>query len=122
MQGMTRQTKEDPTVVSETCEIAASAERIFELIADPAQQPRWDGNDTLAEAATGQRIRSAGDLFIMTLTGGSARENHVVEFEEGLRVAWKPAEPGQEGTCGAGNSSRSSRRERASHTPTTGPI
>jgi uncharacterized protein YndB with AHSA1/START domain len=26
-------------------EIAASADRIFELIADPAQQPYWDGND-----------------------------------------------------------------------------
>lgn len=31
----------------------------------------------------------------MTLTQGSVRENHVVEFDEGRRVAWKPAEPGQ---------------------------
>jgi uncharacterized protein YndB with AHSA1/START domain len=85
-----------PTVVSATREIRASAGRIFELIADPAQQPRWDGNDNLAEAASGQRVHSVGDVFIMTLTGGSLRENHVVEFEEGRRVAWRPAEPGQE--------------------------
>jgi len=35
-------------VVSASREIAAGPERIFELIADPAQQPRWDGNDNLA--------------------------------------------------------------------------
>ena len=33
-------------MVSATREIAAGAGRIFELIADPAAQPRWDGNDT----------------------------------------------------------------------------
>ena len=32
----------------------------------------------------------------MTLTRGSVRENHVVEFEEGRLIAWRPAEPGQE--------------------------
>ena len=30
----------------------------------------------------------------MTLTKGSVRENHVVEFEEGRRIAWRPSEPG----------------------------
>ena len=83
-------------VVSATRDIAAGPGPIFELIADPAQQPRWDGNDNLAEAAGGQRVRSVGQVFIMTLTMGSVRENHVVEFEEGRRIAWKPAEPGQE--------------------------
>jgi uncharacterized protein YndB with AHSA1/START domain len=83
-------------VVSATRDIAAGTGPIFELIADPAQQPRWDGNDNLAEAAGGQRVRSVGQVFTMTLTMGSVRENHVVEFEEGRRIAWKPAEPGQE--------------------------
>jgi hypothetical protein len=32
----------------------------------------------------------------MTLTRGEVRENHVVEFDEGRRIAWLPAEPGQE--------------------------
>ncbi|NEK58833.1 polyketide cyclase [Geodermatophilus sabuli] len=83
-------------VASASREVAAGAERVFELIADPAQQPRWDGNDNLAEAAGGQRVRAVGEVFTMTLTGGSVRENHVVEFEEGRRIAWRPAEPGQE--------------------------
>ncbi|MEU8243893.1 SRPBCC family protein [Actinoplanes missouriensis] len=82
-------------VVSASREIAAAASEIFELIADPSQQPRWDGNDNLSQAAAGQRIRSRGDMFVMTNTSGNVRENHVVEFVEGRRVAWTPAEPGQ---------------------------
>lgn len=81
--------------VKATCEVAAGAEVIFDLIADPSQQPRWDGNDNLADAPMGQRVRGAGDVFTMVLTGGSVRENHVVEFEEGRRIAWRPADPGQ---------------------------
>ena len=84
-----------PRVVSASREIAAGPGPIFELIADPAAQPRWDGNDNLAAAPAGQRVRRVGDVFIMTLTRGAIRENHVVEFEEGRRIAWRPAEPGQ---------------------------
>jgi len=82
-------------VVSASREIAAGPGPIFELIADPAAQPRWDGNDNLAAAPPGQRVRRAGDVFTMTLTRGGIRENHVVEFDEGRRIAWMPAEPGQ---------------------------
>jgi len=84
-----------PRVVSVSREVAAGSGKIFELIADPALQPRWDGNDNLAQAATGQRVRAVGEVFTMTLTIGSVRENHVVEFEESRRIAWRPAEPGQ---------------------------
>jgi uncharacterized protein YndB with AHSA1/START domain len=83
-------------IVSASREIAARAEQIFELIADPSQQPRWDGNDNLVEAPAGQRVRGTGDVFTMTTTKGWIRENHVVEFEEGRRIAWLPSEPGQE--------------------------
>ena len=85
-----------PRVVCASREIGASAERIFEFIADPAQQPRWDGNDNLAEAPGGQRVRGVGGVFVMTTTAGNVRENHVVEFEEGRLIAWRPAEPGQQ--------------------------
>jgi uncharacterized protein YndB with AHSA1/START domain len=87
---------EGSRVVSFTREIAAGSDRIFELIADPAQQPRWDGNDNLAEAAEGQRVRALGEVFTMTTTAGRVRENHVVEFDEGRLIAWRPAEPGQQ--------------------------
>jgi uncharacterized protein YndB with AHSA1/START domain len=84
-----------PRVVSASREIAATPERIFELIADPAKQPGWDGNDNLSEAPAGQRVRRAGEVFRMTLTTGSVRENHVIEFEEARRIAWHPAEVGR---------------------------
>ncbi len=83
-------------VVSASREIAAPADKIFELIAEPSLQPRWDGNDNLAEGGTGQRVSAVGDVFMMTLTMGSVRHNHVVEFEEGRLIAWRPSEPGQE--------------------------
>lgn len=87
--------EEVPRVVCASREIAASAESIFELIADPAQQPRWDGNDNLAVAPGGQRVRGLGAVFVMTTTKGNIRENHVVEFDEGRLIAWRPAEPDQ---------------------------
>jgi uncharacterized protein YndB with AHSA1/START domain len=86
---------EAPRVVSASREIAAEPGRIFELIADPAQQPRWDGNENLAAAPAGQRVRRAGDVFTMTLTHGAIRANHVVEFDEGRRIAWMPSEVGR---------------------------
>jgi uncharacterized protein YndB with AHSA1/START domain len=85
----------DARVVSYERIIAAPHDQIFALIADPAAQPRWDGNDNLRVAVDGQRVRAVGDVFVMTLTMGSERENHVVEFEEGRRIAWRPADPGR---------------------------
>lgn len=83
-------------VVSASRTISAEPGEIFELIADPARQPQWDGNDNLTEAPEGQRVHAVGDVFTMTTTKGHVRENHVDEFEEGRRIAWRPAEPGQE--------------------------
>ncbi|WP_114907825.1 SRPBCC family protein [Ornithinimicrobium murale] len=83
-------------ITSATREIAAAADAIFDLIADPSRQPDWDGNDNLESAAPGQRVRSVGATFTTRLTNGQDRENHVVEFEEGRLIAWRPAVPGQE--------------------------
>jgi uncharacterized protein YndB with AHSA1/START domain len=80
--------------VSASRTIAAPSASIFELIADPARQPEWDGNDNLGHAPDGQRVHAVGDVFTMVLSKGSVRENHVVEFEEGHRIAWLPAPAG----------------------------
>ncbi|WP_446666985.1 SRPBCC family protein [Flexivirga sp. B27] len=83
---------EESKVVSASREIAAPAATIFELIADPSRQPAWDGNDNLGEAAADQRVRGVGDVFRMTNANGNIRDNHVVEFEECRRIAWRPSE------------------------------
>lgn len=89
-------TPDVPRVVTASRVIAAGPAEIFELIADPSRQPSWDGNDNLAESAPGQRVRRVGDVFTMILThDGAVRENHVVEFDEGRLIAWRPAEPGK---------------------------
>ena len=82
-------------IVSAQRRISASATELFELIADPARQPEWDGNENLAEAATGQRVRAVGDVFSMLTTKGVRRDNTVVEFIEDELIAWRPNEPGQ---------------------------
>ena len=88
-------TDDAPRVVTATGEAAASAAVIFELIADPALQPEWDGNANLAQAPAGQRVTAVGDVFRMYLTNDSWRENHVVEFVEGRRIAWRPSDEGE---------------------------
>lgn len=84
-----------PKIASASRELRATPDRIFEMIADPSRQPEWDGNDNLAHADPGQRVHAVGDIFTMTLTTGSVRQNHVVEFNEDRLIAWKPSEPGK---------------------------
>ena len=74
--------------------VSRDAAAVFELIADPGRQPAWDGNENLASAPAGQRVRAVGDVFEMALTGGKVRHNEVVEFREGRLIAWRPFEPG----------------------------
>lgn len=83
------------TVVSAERLVHATPEAIFELIADPARQPEWDGNDNLAEAEPGQRVHAVGEVFVVTLTKGTPRPNRVVAFEEGRVIAWRPAPTGE---------------------------
>lgn len=78
-------------IVSAERHVSAPAEVIFKLIADPVWQPEWDGNDNLSHADQGQRITGVDQSFTMELTNGQTRTNHVMEFEEGRRIAWKPA-------------------------------
>ncbi|MBB2892682.1 SRPBCC family protein [Flexivirga oryzae] len=87
---------DDAKIVTATRTIDAPAAAIFELIADPSRQPDWDGNNNLARAEAGQRVHAVGDVFHTMLTSDSVRDNHVVEFEEGKRIAWCPSDAGAE--------------------------
>jgi len=85
----------DERIVTASREVHAPADQVFALIADPARQPEWDGNDNLGSAAPGQRVHAVGDVFVMENAGGNIRQNHVVEFVEGRVIAWTPSEVGQ---------------------------
>jgi hypothetical protein len=114
--------KRNQETMTVTLQRLAEPGPIFELIADPAQQPRWDGNDNLAWASAGQRVRRTGEMFTMTLTGGAISENHVTEFEEGRRIAWMPAEPGQQRPGHVWRWDLSARRCRYRRRSTRGPV
>lgn len=86
---------EERIVIAER-EVHAKAATIFELIADPARQPQWDGNDNLDVATTSARVRAVGDVFGMRTTKGKSKENRIVAFEEGRTVAWLTADAGHE--------------------------
>jgi uncharacterized protein YndB with AHSA1/START domain len=86
---------EEQRIVSARRVVKADPAVVFELIADPARQPEWDGNDNLATAEPGQRVRAAGEVFTTTLTNGHVRDNQVEQFVEGRLIAWRPRPQGQ---------------------------
>lgn len=86
---------QDIRIVTAERVVAADPAVVFELIADPARQPAWDGNGNLIEAGAGQRVHRVGDVFVMRIHNGEQRENHIVEFIEGRRIAWLPSPVGE---------------------------
>ncbi len=72
--------------------IAAPPQRIFDVLADPAQHPVIDGGGTVRAAQHGNPARlSNGARFGMDMKIGAPYRisNKVVEFEEGHRIAWR---------------------------------
>ncbi len=72
--------------------INAPAQRIFDLVADPAMHPRIDGSGTVMAARAGNPDRLAlGAKFSMDmkLVLGYKILNTVVEFEDGRLIAWR---------------------------------
>jgi len=78
--------------VSVTRVVDAPAERIFELLADPANHPRIDGSGSVRESrSTGPRRLELGSRFGMDMRLGLPYKilNTVVEFIDGERIAWR---------------------------------
>jgi hypothetical protein len=72
--------------------IPAPAQRLFDLVADPAMHPLIDGSGTVRAARPGNPSRLAlGAKFAMDmrLFLGYRIVNTVVEFDEGRRIAWR---------------------------------
>ncbi|MEU7478198.1 SRPBCC family protein [Lentzea sp. NPDC042327] len=77
---------------SVTRTVPAAAERIFDLLADPAKHPLIDGSGTVRAPRPGAPARlSLGATFGMDMRIGVAYriENTVVEFEEDRLIAWR---------------------------------
>jgi uncharacterized protein YndB with AHSA1/START domain len=77
--------------VSVEREIAAPAQRIFDVLADPRMHPHIDGSGTVKSAISGPDRLAEGDKFGMRMRIGLPYliRNVVVEFDEGRRIAWR---------------------------------
>ncbi len=79
-------------VVSSSIDVAAPAETVFAILADPRQHARIDGSGSVRETISGPERLSRGASFgvDMKLLGLPYRiSNRVVEFEDGRLIAWR---------------------------------
>ncbi|MDP9116433.1 MAG: SRPBCC family protein [Actinomycetota bacterium] len=79
-------------LVSETRVIAVPAQKLFDIVADPAMHPVIDGSGSVKAVRPGTVDRLAlGSKFGMDMKIGASYKivNTVVEFDEGQRLAWK---------------------------------
>ncbi|GAA3531083.1 SRPBCC family protein [Amycolatopsis ultiminotia] len=76
--------------VSRTAVIAAPPERLFALLADPAQHPLIDGSGTVRSGSGPARL-SLGATFGMDMKMRKRYRvrNTVVEFEDNRLIAWR---------------------------------
>jgi uncharacterized protein YndB with AHSA1/START domain len=84
--------KEHPRIISDSVDVAAPPEVVFAILADPSQHTRIDGSGSVQELLKGPERLSKGASFgmDMKLFGLPYKiRNHVVEFEEGRRIAWR---------------------------------
>jgi hypothetical protein len=86
-------------VVSVSRRIAAPADRIFAVLADPRRHIDMDGSD-MVRGSDDPAVTGVGDVFTTrmvseTLGGAYLMRNHVTEFDPDRCIAWRPA-PGDE--------------------------
>lgn len=72
--------------------IPAPAEKIFEVLVDPARHQEIDGSGTVRQPTKAPARLSLGARFGMDMRIGAPYKmvSVVTEFEEGRRIAWRP--------------------------------
>jgi hypothetical protein len=79
-------------LVSESAVIAATAQQLFDIVADPAMHPVMDGSGSVRAVREGGPARLTQDAqFSMDMKLGAPYKimNTVVEFDEPKQIGWK---------------------------------
>jgi uncharacterized protein YndB with AHSA1/START domain len=78
-------------IVSVERVIAAPADRIFELLAEPARHHDIDGSGTVRDAKESTERLELGAKFGMKMHLGVnySMVNEIIEFDDGKRIAWQ---------------------------------
>ncbi|WP_449560665.1 hypothetical protein [Mycolicibacterium mageritense] len=78
--------------------VDATADRIFDYLARPANHATLDTSGMIIGAADDSTITQVGATFVMNMRndmrGRHEVENHVIRYEYGRAIGWAPAEPG----------------------------
>jgi uncharacterized protein YndB with AHSA1/START domain len=87
---------ESRDVVSVERVIAAPADRIFELLADPSRHHDIDGSGSVRDAKKSPKRLAMGAQFGMSMHLGInySMTNEVIEFDDGKRIAWQTRSAG----------------------------
>ena len=82
---------DSPDVVSVERVIAAPADRIFDLLADPARHHDIDGSGTVRDAKESSERLHMGAKFGMNMHLGInySMVSEIIEFEDAKRIAWQ---------------------------------
>jgi len=80
--------------VSVSRSIAAPAEKIFQVLADPANHPALDGSGMLRAAPKQEVPSRVGDTFTMPMylpeLGNYLMLNRIIAWEQDRRIVWEP--------------------------------
>lgn len=80
--------------VSVSRRIAAPADVLFAVLADPARHRSIDGSGMVGAAVTTSLISRAGDAFTLRMhndeLGDYEITNHVIDYQLNRRIAWEP--------------------------------
>ena len=81
----------NPQIKSARITINAPAAKIFELLVDPTRHKDFDGTKTIQANFSGPTRLGLGSKFGMHMKLGIHYRvlNKVVEFEEGIHIAWR---------------------------------
>ena len=81
--------------------VAASPDRVFELLTDPARHSEFDATGMVEPPVTSARLTHAGQIFVMNMTYRDGNhvehyqsDNHVCALEPGRTIAWATATHG----------------------------